>query len=106
MDILIKNPERPPDNKKTKELNCLENPKRKLKQATLEWDDLDMQAELKYFLYVNHSIRAKKDKLLDELNFKKFMQLKISLKIKFFVGITNKQKNASFILIFWLTTKK
>ena len=29
---------------------------------------------------------------MDELNFKKCMQLKISLKRKFFVGITNKQK--------------
>ena len=51
-----------------------------------------MQAELKSFLYVDRSLRAKKDKLIDELNFKKCMQLKRSLKSKFFVGITNKQK--------------
>ena len=51
-----------------------------------------MQAELKSFLYVDRSLRAKKDKLIDELNFKKYMQLKILLKSKFFVGITIKQR--------------
>ena len=50
-----------------------------------------MQAEFKSFLYIDRSLRAKKDKLIDELNFKTFMQLKISLKSKFLVGITNKQ---------------
>ena len=34
----------------------------------------------------------KKDKLIDELNFKKCMQLNRLLKRKFFVGITNKQR--------------
>ena len=58
----------------------------------LEWDDLDMQAELKSFMYVDRSLRANKDKLIDELNFKKCMQLKRLLKIKFFVGIINKQR--------------
>ena len=42
-------------------------------------------------MYIDCSLLAKKDKLIDELNFKKCMQLKRSLKIKFFVGITNKQ---------------
>ena len=51
-----------------------------------------MQAELKSFMYIDRSLRAKKEKLIDELNFKKCMQLKRSLKIKFFVGITNKQR--------------
>ena len=87
-----KNPECPPDTKKTKEENDLENPKRKLKRAALEWDDLDMQAELKYFMYVDCSLRANKEKLIDELNFKKCMQLKRLLKSKFFIGITNKQR--------------
>ena len=76
---------------KTKEDNPLENSKRKLKQAALEWDDLDMQAKLKSFLHVDRSLRANKYKLIDELNFKKCMQSKRSLKIKFFVGIKNKQ---------------
>ena len=53
-----------------KDDNRLENSKRKLKQAALEWYDLDIQAELKSFLYVDRSLRAKKDKLIDELNFK------------------------------------
>ena len=45
-------------------------------------------------MYVDRSLRgdAKKDKFIDELNFKKFMQLKILIKRKFFVGITNKQR--------------
>ena len=51
-----------------------------------------MQAEFKSFMYIDRSLRAKKDKLIDELNFKKCMQLKRSLKSKFFVGITNKQR--------------
>ena len=51
-----------------------------------------MQDELKSFLYVDCSLRAKKDKLIDELNLKKYMQLKRLLKSKFFAGITNKQR--------------
>ena len=51
-------------------MNCLENSKRKLKQDTFERDDLDMQAELKSFMYVERSLRAKKDKLIDEIKFK------------------------------------
>ena len=86
-----KNLERLPDTKKTKEEDRLEKSKRKKERAALEWDDLDMQAELKSFMYIDCSLRAKKDKLIDELNFKKCMQLKRSPKIKFFVGITNKQ---------------
>ena len=43
-------------------------------------------------MYVYRSLRAKKDKLIDELNFKKCMQLKRLLKSKVFVGITNKQR--------------
>ena len=67
-----KKEECPPEIIKTKEENCLENSKRKLKQAALEWDDLYVQAKLKSFLYVDRSLRvyAKKYKLIDELNFK------------------------------------
>ena len=45
-------------------------------------------------MYVYRSLRvdAKKEKLIDELNFRKCRQLKILLKSKFFVGITNKQR--------------
>ena len=45
-------------------------------------------------MYVDHSLRgdAKKDKLIDELNFRKCMQLKRILKSKFFVDMTNKQR--------------
>ena len=61
-----KSPERPPNIKKTKEEHRLEESKRKLKQAALEWDDLDMQAELKSFMYVDRSLHANEDKLIDE----------------------------------------
>ena len=53
-----KNPECPPETTKTKEENCLEKTKRKLKQAALEWDDLDMQAEFKSFMYVDRPLRG------------------------------------------------
>ena len=91
MDTLIKKSRTSSWYKKTKEENCLEKSKRKKERAALEWDDLDMQAELKSFMYIDRSLRENKVKLIDELNFKKCMQLKISLKRKFFVGITNKQ---------------
>ena len=65
-----KNPEFPHETKKKKEENRLEIFKRNLKQAALEWDDLYMQAELKSFMYVDCSLRAKKDNFIDELNFK------------------------------------
>ena len=42
-------------------------------------------------MYIDRSLSSKKDKLIDELNFKKGTQLKRSPKSKFFVGITNKQ---------------
>ena len=46
-------------------------------------------------MYVDRSLRGdpRKDKLIDELNFKKCMQLKRIQKSKFFVGITDKQIN-------------
>ena len=45
-------------------------------------------------MYVDPSLRGdpRKDKLIDELNFKKCMQLKRIIKIKFIVGITDKQR--------------
>ena len=51
-----------------KEENHLEKSKRKKERAAFEWDDLDMQAELKSFMYIDRSLRAKKDNLIDELN--------------------------------------
>ena len=55
-----------------KEENRLERTKRNLKQAALEWDYLDIQAELKSCMYVDRSLRGdpRKDKFIDELNFK------------------------------------
>ena len=91
MDILIKKSRTSSWYKKTKGENRLEKSKRNKEWAALEWDDLYMKADLKYFMYIDRLLRAKKDKLIDELNFKKCMQLKRSLKSKFFVGITNKK---------------
>ena len=54
-----KNLERPPGNKKTKEENSREKSKRKKERAALEWDDIDMQAELKSFMYIDRSLRKK-----------------------------------------------
>ena len=51
-----------------------------------------MQAELKSFMYIDRSLHENKDNFIDEINFKKCMQLNRSLKSKFFVGITNKQR--------------
>ena len=44
MDILIKKQEYLPERTKAKQDNRLEKMKRKLKQASVEWDDLDLQA--------------------------------------------------------------
>ena len=54
-----KNPERPPDNKKTNEENRREKAKRKKERSALEWDDIDMQAELKFFMYIDRSLHKK-----------------------------------------------
>ena len=34
--------------------------KKKEKQAALEWDDIDKQAQLKSFMYIDRSLRKKK----------------------------------------------
>ena len=53
-----------------------------------------LQAQLKSFMYVDRSLRGdpKKDKLIDGLNFKTFMHSNRIQKIKFFVGIKDKQR--------------
>ena len=42
-------------------------------------------------MYVDRLLCAKREKFIDELNFKKCMQLKRLMKSKFFIGIKNKQ---------------
>ena len=46
----------------------------KVKIEALEWDDFVLQEQLKFLMYVGHSLRGDpmKDKLFDELNFKNF----------------------------------
>ena len=70
MDILIKKSRMSSWYKKKERGESFRILKRKLNQAALECDDLDLQAELKSFMYVDLSLRAKKYKLFDELNFK------------------------------------
>ena len=42
----------------TKENICLEHMKRKVKIASLEWDDFVLQEKLKYLIYVDRSSRG------------------------------------------------
>ena len=67
-----KQQEYPPERTKTKEETRLERTKIKLKISALEWDDFMLQAQLKSFMYVDRLLRGdpRKDKLIDELNFK------------------------------------
>ena len=64
--------ESPQEITKIKEEICLEQMKRKVKRASLEWDDLVLQEQLKSVMHVDRSLRSDKmkDKLIDELNFK------------------------------------
>ena len=89
-----KQQEYPLERTKTKEKTRFEGKKRKLKISALEGYDFVLQAQLKSFMYVDPSLRGdpKKDKLIDELNFTKCMQLKRIQKSKFFDGIAVKQR--------------
>ena len=59
-----------------------------------------MQAELKSFMYIDRSLHNKNDGLINELKFKKCMHLKRSIKRKFFIGLTNKQRKYIIYLNF------
>ena len=81
-----KEQEAPPEPTKTKEEICLEHTKRKVKRSALEWDDFVLQENLKCLMYVDCSSRGypKKDKFIDELNFKDCMRLERNTRSKFF----------------------
>ena len=51
---------------------------KKIKIAALEWDGFVLQEQLKSLMYFDCSIRGDpmKEKLIDELNFKKFVRLR------------------------------
>ena len=55
-----KNPERYPDNKKQKRRIVYKSQKERKKRAALEWGDIDMQAKLKSFMYIDRSLRKKR----------------------------------------------
>ena len=64
---LLKQQEAPPKITNTKEENCLELMKIKLKRAALEWDDFVLREIFNSSMYVYHSLHdgPKKDKLID-----------------------------------------
>ena len=68
---LSKQQEYPLEITNTKKDICLEQTKSKVKRASLEWDDLVLQEQLKYLMYVDRSLRGdpKKYNLIDELKF-------------------------------------
>ena len=90
----LKEQEAPQEITKTKEEIRLEHMKRKVKKAALEWDDLLLQEQLKSLMYVDRSLRGdtKKEKFIDELNFKNCVRSKRNKTSKFSVGITYKRR--------------
>ena len=72
----------------------LEQIKRKVKRATLEWDDFVLQEQLKSLIYANRSSSGdpKKDKFIEKLSFKNCMRFRRNTTSKFFVGITDKKR--------------
>ena len=67
-----KQQEAPPETSNTKVDICLEQMKRKVKRAALEWDDFVLQEKLKSLMYVDRYLRGypNKYRFIDELNFK------------------------------------
>ena len=68
--------------------------KRKVKISALEWDDFVLQEQLKSLMYADRSLRGdpRKDKFIDELNFKNCVRLNRKTTSKLFVGITYKKR--------------
>ena len=99
----MKQQEAPPEITNTKEDIGLEQMEVKVKISALECDGFVLQEQSKSLMYVDHSIRGdpKKDKLIDELNFKNFVCLKRKTIRKFFVGITCKKEGLVFIMNFF-----
>ena len=67
--------------------------KRKVKIAALEWDDFVLQEQLKYLMCVDRSLCGdpKKDKLIDELNFKNCVRLKRNTKASSLLVLNTKK---------------
>ena len=88
-----KQQEAPPEPTKTKEEIRLEQTKIKVKIVDLEWEYFVLKEQFKSLMYINRSSRGypNKDNLIDELNFKNYMCLKIKTTIKLFIGITYKK---------------
>ena len=70
----------------TKEEISLEEMKQRVEKVALEWDDFVIQTQLKYVMYVYHSLCSdpRKDKLIYGLKFKNYMRFKINTTRKFF----------------------
>ena len=82
-----------PGKTKTKEEIRLEQMKIKVQRASLEWDALVIQEQLKSLMNVDRSLPGdpKKDNLIDELNFNNCVCLNRKTTSKFFVGIRKKE---------------
>ena len=100
-----KQQESTPETTKTKEEIRLEQTKRNVKRASLEWDDFVLQEQFKSLMYVDRSLCGdpNKGKLIDELNFKNYVRFGRNKTSKLFVGKTFK-KNLLFILNFLMPT--
>ena len=97
-----KQQEAPPEPTKTKDDIHLEQMKRTVKRAALEWDDFVIQWQFKPLMYVDCSLCEDRNKgtLIDELNFKNCIHLKRNTRGNFFVVITQKKVYYSS-RIFW-----
>ena len=83
-----------PEITKTKEEIHLEQMKRKVKRAALEWDYFVLQEHMKSLIYVDCSLRgdSMKENFIDELNLKNCVLLRRNKSSKFFVSITLERK--------------
>ena len=74
----LKQQETAPETTRTKKDIILENMKIKVERSALEWDYLMVQEHLESLVYVDSSLRGnpKKERLIDELNFKNCTRFK------------------------------
>ena len=83
-----------PETTKTKYEINLEQMKRKVETSALERDDFVLQKHLKSLMYIDCSLRVypKKDKLINEFNFKNCRRSNRKTTSKFFVGVYYKER--------------
>ena len=89
MDILIETTRLSSRTKKYQRGYSFRTDEKKGKKPALEWDDLRLQEQLKYLMYIDRTFCGypNKDNSIDELKPKNCMHLKRNTKSKFFIGI-------------------